>query len=76
MKRANFKRAKLLRQKRALARLEAAFTKFKAAKEDKKSWTSTRNCKPHLHKSRTYAEECKRFSAEIAKLKEKMAVAA
>ena len=76
MKRANFKRAKLLRQKGALARLEAAFSKFQAAKEDLKAWISTRNCKPHQHTGRSYDSECKRMLQEISRLKEKISLAA
>ena len=59
----------LVRQKAALARLEATYEKFKAAKEDKKPWTSTRNGRVINHKGRSYAEECKRLSDEIANLK-------
>lgn len=76
MKRANFKRAKLLRQKGALARLETAFSKFQAGKEDKKSWISSRNCKPHQHTGRSYDSECKRMQQEINKLREKISTAA
>ena len=76
MKRANFERAVVLRRKGALARLEAAYEKFKAAKEDKKAYTSSRNCKPHLHSGRSYDAECKRMSQEIKRLKEKLSIAA
>ena len=60
----------VVRQRAALQRLEAAYEKFKAAGEDKKPWTSTRNGKEVYHKGRTYAEECKRMSQEISNLKE------
>ena len=59
-----------LRRKSALARLEETYEKFKAAKEDKKPWTTTRNGRTINHKGRTYAEECKRLSDEIAHLKD------
>lgn len=76
MKRANFERAVTLRRKGALARLEAALSKFQTAKEDKKAWTSSRNCKPHQHTGRSYDSECKRMLQEISRLKEKMSLAA
>jgi len=59
----------VVRQKAALKRLEAAYTKFKAAGEDKKPWSSTRNGRTIYHKGRSYAEECKRMSYEISALK-------
>ena len=59
----------VVRQKNALKRLEAAYEKFKAAGEDKKPYTSTRNGKTIYHKDRSYADECKRMSNEIAALK-------
>ena len=62
----------VVRQKAALKRLEAACEKFKAAGEDKKPWSSTRNSKTILHKGRSYAEECKRMSNEISVLKDKI----
>ena len=63
----------IVRQKAALARLESAYEKFKAGKEDKKPWTSTRNGRTIQHKGSTYAEECKRLSDEIAHLKKLIA---
>lgn len=62
----------LLRQKAALARLEEAYEKFKAAKEDKKPWDSTRNGKVVHHQGRKYADECKRMADEIKNLKAKI----
>ena len=59
----------VVRQKSALQRLEAAYNKFKAANEDKKPWSSTRNGKTVYHKGRSYSEECKRMLEEIANLK-------
>lgn len=76
MKRRNFKRAKVVRMKEALKRLEAALSKFKEAKEDKKPWVSTRNGKQHQHDGRTYDSECKRMSQEINTLKEKLSATA
>lgn len=75
MKRVNFERAVVLRRKGALARLEAAYNEFKAAKEDKKAYTSSRNCKSHLHTGRSYNDECERMSKEIKRLKEKLSLA-
>jgi hypothetical protein len=62
----------LLRQKAALARLEATYEKFKAAKEDKKPWDSTRNGKVIHHQGRKYADECARMATEIKNLKAKI----
>lgn len=59
----------LVRQRGALERLEAAYEKFKAAGEDKKPWSSTRNGRIIYHKGRSYSEECKRMSTEISNLK-------
>jgi len=59
----------ILRRKSALARLEETYEKFKAANEDKKPWTTTRNGRTINHRGRTYAEECKRLSDEISHLK-------
>ena len=61
------------RRKSALALLEARYEKFKAAKEDKAPWTSTRNGKPHQHAGRSYDQECQRLSREIEVLKTKIA---
>lgn len=58
-----------VRQKSALKRLEAAYEKFKAAGEDKKPYTSTRNGRTIVHRGRSYAEECERMTREIAALK-------
>lgn len=60
----------IVRQRTALKRLEATYEKFKAAGEDKKPWTSTRNGRTIYHKGRSYNEECKRISDEIVRLKE------
>jgi len=62
----------VLRQREALKRLEASYEKFKAAGEDKKPWTSTRNGRKIEHKGRSYNAECERFRTEISKLKEKL----
>ena len=63
---------KVIRQRAALARLEASYAKFKAAKEDKKPWTSTRNGREIFHKGRSYADECARLAHEIEILKTKI----
>ena len=63
---------KVMRQRAALTRLEATYEKFKAAKEDKKPWTSTRNGREIFHKGRSYAEECNRLVHEIELLKSKL----
>ena len=62
----------ILRQRAALARLESAYETFKADKEDKKPWTSTRNGRIIYHKGRKYADECKRMADEIKNLKAKI----
>ena len=62
----------ILRQKAALARLESAYETFKAGKEDKKPWTSTRNGRKIYHQGRKYADECKRLADEIKNLKAKI----
>ena len=62
----------LSRRKAALERLEATYEKFKAAKEDKKLWITTRNGFKYEHQGRSYAAECKRLSDEIVKLKSKI----
>lgn len=66
---------KVIRQRAALARLEAAYEKFKAAREDKKPYESTRNGGKRTihHPGRSYADECKRLSTEISNLKSKLA---
>jgi len=61
------------RQRSALKRLETAYEIFKAAGEDKKPWSSTRNGKVINHRGRSYAEECKRMSEEISNLKKNIA---
>ena len=58
------------RRKTALALLEARYEKFKAAKEDKKPWTTHHNTK--VHPGRSYEAECARLSNEIAILKAKL----
>ena len=60
------------RQKAALVRLEATYEKFKAAKEDKKPWDSTRNGRVIHHQGRKYADECARMVVEIKNLKAKI----
>lgn len=62
----------IVRQKAALARLESAYEIFKAGKEDKKPWTSTRNGRKIYHQGRKYADECKRMADEIKILKAKI----
>lgn len=59
----------VVREKTALKRLEAAYEKFKAAGEDKKPWTSTRNGRTILHRGRSFNDECERMKKEIANLK-------
>ena len=60
----------VVRQKAALHRLEEAYETFKAAGEDKKPWSSTRNGREIYHKGRSYNEECERMKQEISNLKE------
>ena len=60
----------VIRERAALKRLEAVYEKFKAAGEDKKPWSSTRNGKTIYHKGRSYNEECERMKKEISNLKE------
>ena len=62
----------VVRQRAALKRLEAAYEKFKAAGEDKKPWSSTRNGRTVYHKGRSYNEECERMKKEISILKDKL----
>ena len=59
----------VVRQKSALQRLEVAYEKFKAAGEDKKPWSSTRNGRTIYHAGRSYNEECERMKREIANIK-------
>ena len=54
----------VVRQKAALKRLEAAYEKFKAAGEDKKPWSSTRNGFIVHHSGRSYNDECERIKKE------------
>lgn len=58
------------RQKGTLALLETRYEKFKAAKEDKKPWTTHKGTKEHP--GRSYEAECARLSNEIAVLKAKI----
>jgi len=62
----------VVRRRMALQRLEAAYEKFKAAGEDKKPWTSTRNGRTIYHKGRSYNEECERLKTEIASIKQNL----
>ena len=66
---ARIKGSLVIRERNALKRLEAAYEKFKAAGEDKKPWSSTRNGRTIYHKGRNYNEECERMKKEIANLK-------
>ena len=63
----------VVRQKSALALLEARYEKFKAAKEDKKPWTTHGGTK--VHPGRSYQDECARMANEIKVLKAKIAKA-
>lgn len=65
----------VVRQRAALQRLEAAYETFKAAGEDKKPRSSTRNGKQILHPGRSYNAECERMKKEITILKEKISKA-
>ena len=60
----------VVRERAALKRLEVAYEKFKAAGEDKKPWSSTRNGRTIYHKGRSYNEECERMKKEISNLRE------
>ena len=62
----------VVRQRAALTRLETAYETFKAAKEDKKPWESTRKGRKIYHQERKYADECKRMANEIKILKAKI----
>lgn len=66
---ARIKGSLVIREINALKRLEAAYEKFKAAGEDKKPWSSTRNGREIYHRGRTYNEECQRMKEEIENLK-------
>lgn len=66
---ARIKGSLVIRERNALKRLEVAYKKFKAAGEDKKPWSSTRNGRTIYHKGRSYNEECERMKKEIANLK-------
>jgi hypothetical protein len=66
---ARIKGSLVIRERNALKRLEATYEKFKAAGEDKKPWSSTRNGRTIHHKGRTFNEECERMKKEIEKLK-------
>lgn len=63
----------VVRKRAALERLEAAYEKFKAAGEDKKPWSSTRNGRIVYHKGRSYKDECSRMKTEIENLKRNIA---
>ena len=65
----------VVRERAALKRLEAAYEKFKAAGEDKKPWSSTRNGRNIYHSGRSYNEECERMKKEISILKDKISKA-
>ena len=62
---------RLARQKSTLSLLEARYEKFKAAKEDKKPWTTHHGTKEHP--GRSYQDECARMANEIKILKDKIA---
>jgi len=62
----------VVRRRMALQRLEVVYEKFKAAGEDKKPWTSTRNGRTIYHKGRSYNEECERLKTEIASIKQNL----
>ena len=63
----------VVRKRAALVRLETAYEKFKAAGEDKKPWSSTRNGRTIHHSSRSYKDECSRMKTEIENLKKNIA---
>ena len=63
----------VVRKRAALERLEAAYEKFKAAGEDKKPWSSTRNGQTVYHSGRSYKDECSRMKTEIENLKRNIA---
>lgn len=66
---ARIKGSLVVRERNALKRLEVAYEKFKATKEDKKPWTSTKNGKTKFHRGRSYADECERMKKEIENIK-------
>ena len=66
------KGGRLGRQRSALALLEARYEKFKAAKEDKAPWITTRHGRKHEHAGRSYDQECQRLANEIARVKWKI----
>lgn len=63
----------LARQKSALVMLEARYEKFKAAKEDKKPWTTHHGTK--VHPGNSYDAECARMANEIKIIKAKISKA-
>lgn len=63
----------VVRERAALKRLEATYEKFKAAGEDKKPWSSTRNGRTIQHSGRSYKDECSRMKTEIENLKKNIA---
>jgi hypothetical protein len=65
-------KGKVSRQRAALVRLESAYEKFKAGKEDKKPYESTRKGRKVYHPGRKYADECARMANEIKSLKSKL----
>lgn len=69
---ARIKGSLVIRERNALKRLEAAYEKFKAAGEDKKPWSSTRNGRTIYHSGKSYNEECERMKKEISILKDKI----
>ena len=66
---ARIKGSLVIRERNALKRLEAAYEKFKAAGEDKKPWSSTRNGRTIYHSGKSYNEECERIKKEIENLR-------
>jgi len=65
---------KVVRQRAALARLEAAYKAFKAAGEDKKPYDSTRKGRIIHHFGRSYDAECQRMKKEIESLKNSLSL--
>lgn len=68
------KKGKVVRQRAALKRLEAAYEAFKAAGEDKKPYDSTRNGGKRIvhHSARSFNKECERMKKEIETLRDKL----
>ena len=66
---ARVKGSLVVRERNALKRLEAAYEAFKAAGEDKKPWSSTRNGRVVNHPGRSFKDECERMKREIENLK-------